>query len=128
MTNKTEGSILKIAIIGSRNLTVNNLEKYLPEGVTEIVSGGAKGIDSCARDYAQENNIKLTEFLPQYEKYGKGAPLKRNLQIINYSDEVLAFWDGKSRGTKYVIDQCRKNNKKVTIQKSSEDGFIKFKK
>ena len=119
---------MKIAIIGSRNLTVNNLEKYLPEGVTEIVSGGAKGIDSCARDYAQENNIKLTEFLPQYEKYGKGAPLKRNLQIINYSDEVLAFWDGKSRGTKYVIDQCRKNNKKVTIQKSSEDGFIKFKK
>lgn len=119
---------MKIAIIGSRNLTVNNLEKYLPQGVTEIVSGGAKGIDSCARNYAQENNIKLTEFLPQYEKYGKGAPLRRNLQIINYSDEVLAFWDGKSRGTKYVIDQCRKNNKKVIIQKSSEDGFIKFKK
>lgn len=119
---------MKIAIIGSRNLTVNNLEKYLPQGVTEIVSGGAKGIDSCARNYAQENNIKLTEFLPQYEKYGKGAPLRRNLQIINYSDEVLAFWDGKSRGIKYVIDQCRKNNKKVIIQKSSEDGFIKFKK
>ena len=70
MTNRIEGSILKIAIIGSRNLTVNNLEKYLPQGVTEIVSGGAKGIDSCARNYAQENNIKLTEFLPQYEKYG----------------------------------------------------------
>ena len=46
----------------------DNLEKYLPNGVTEIVSGGAKGIDTCAREYAVSNGIKLTEFLPEYEK------------------------------------------------------------
>ena len=85
---------MKIAVIGSRGLKVNDLGKYLPVGVTEIVSGGAKGIDTCAREYALANGLKLTEFLPEYEKYGRGAPLKRNLQIIDYADKVLAFWDG----------------------------------
>lgn len=106
---------MKIAVIGSRGLVINDLGKYLPANVTEIVSGGAKGIDTCAREYALSNGIKLTEFLPEYNKYGRGAPLKRNLLIIDYADEVLAFWDGRSSGTKYVIEQCRKRNKKVSI-------------
>ncbi len=106
---------MKVAVIGSRNLIVEDLGIYLPQGVSEIVSGGAKGIDSCAREYAKLNNIKLTEFLPEYKKYGKSAPLKRNLQIIDYADSVIAFWDGQSKGTKYVIDKCKKKNKKVTV-------------
>ena len=106
---------MKVAIIGSRNLTVTDLENYLPVDVTEIVSGGARGIDTCARNYAIRNGIKITEFLPQYDKYGRGALLKRNLQIIDYSDMVIAFWDGKSRGTRYVIENCKKRNKKVTV-------------
>ena len=115
---------MKIAVIGSRGLKVNDLGKYLPVGVTEIVSGGAKGIDTCAREYALANGLKLTEFLPEYEKYGRGAPLKRNLQIIDYADKVLAFWDGQSRGTKYVIEQCKKRNKKVTVIKTVTKGKI----
>lgn len=106
---------MKVAVIGSRGLTVNNLGKYLPKEVTEIVFGGAKGIDTCAREYALANNIKLTEFLPEYEKFGRGAPLKRNLQIIDYADLVLAFWDGKSSGTKYIIDNCKKRTKIVRV-------------
>ena len=61
---------MRVAIVGSRGLSVINLGKYLPEGVTEIVSGGARGIDTCAREYAIAHGIKLTEFLPEYEKYG----------------------------------------------------------
>lgn len=106
---------MKIAIIGSRNLFVTNLEKYLPENVDEIVSGGAKGIDSCAKIFAEKKNIKFTEFLPEYDKYGKIAPLKRNDLIIEYADIVLAFWDGKSKGTKYVIEHCKKEGKKIII-------------
>ena len=106
---------MKIAVVGSRGLKVNDLGRYLPSGVTEIVSGGARGIDTCAREYAEKNRIKLTEFLPQYEKYGRSAPLKRNLQIIDYTDLVLAFWDGNSKGTKYVIEQCKKQNKEIKI-------------
>ena len=106
---------MKIAIVGSRDLVVENLKDFLPEGVTEIVSGGARGIDSCARMYAENNGIRITEYLPEYEKYGRAAPIKRNDLIVDYSDIVLVFWDGKSKGTKYVIDRCIKKNKKVIV-------------
>ena len=106
---------MKVAIIGSRNLKITNLEDYIPQETTEIVSGGAQGIDTCAKEYAQAHNLSLIEFLPEYSKYGKSAPLNRNLQIINYADEVIAFWDGKSTGTKHVISNCKKQNKKVTV-------------
>lgn len=106
---------MKVAVVGSRNLRVDDLEKYLPEGVTEIVSGGARGIDTCAREYALSNGIKLTEFLPEYARYGRGAPLRRNLIIVEYADLVLAFWDGRSRGTKYVIDHCKKREIPVKV-------------
>lgn len=106
---------MKVAVIGSRSLSVSNLGKYLPNGANEIVSGGAVGIDRCARNYALSKGIKLTEFLPEYDKYGRYAPLKRNISIIEYSDAVIAFWDGKSRGTKFVIDKCRIKNKPIKI-------------
>ena len=93
---------MKVAVIGSRGLSVTDLGRYLPENATEIVSGGAKGVDTSAREYAKKNGIKLTEFLPEYT-------------IIEYSDIVLAFWDGKSRGTKFVIDNCRKLGVEVRV-------------
>lgn len=106
---------MKIAIIGSRNIEPENLGDYLPKEVSEIVSGAARGVDTKARDYAVEHNIKLTEFLPEYNKYKRGAPLKRNIQICEYANRVLAFWDGKSRGTKFVIDYCKNNNIPIEI-------------
>ena len=106
---------MKVAVIGSRGFCVNNLKKYLPECTTEIVSGGARGVDTSAKEYALSHNIKLTEFLPEYNIHGRGAPLKRNIAIIKYSDVVLAFWDGKSNGTKFVIDNCKKHNIPVRV-------------
>lgn len=106
---------MKVAVIGSRTLKIDNLGDYLPQNTTEIISGGAKGIDSCAREYALSHNIKLTEILPDYARYGKGAPLKRNITIIQSADIVLTFWDGKSRGTKFVIDKCDEMGVNVKI-------------
>ena len=108
---------MKVAVIGSRELQVDHLEDYLPEGVTEIVSGGAKGVDTCAKNYALSHGLKLTEFLPEYGRYGRGAPLRRNIAIIEYADLVLAFWDGRSRGTKFVIDNCKKRNIPVVVHR-----------
>lgn len=99
---------MKVAIISSRNLKIENIKKYLPPETTEIVSGGAKGADACAKAYAIKNNIRLTEFLPDYKKFGKSAPLIRNREIIYYCDFVLAFWDCKSRGTKFTVDFAEK--------------------
>lgn len=106
---------MRVAVIGSRGLLVDNLEKYLPDDTTEIISGGAKGVDSSAREYALRQGLKLTEYLPEYSRYGRAAPLKRNITIIENADLVLAFWDGTSRGTKFVIDSCKKRNIPIKI-------------
>ena len=106
---------MKLAIVGSRGINLKDLGDYLPDGVDEIVSGGARGVDTAAREYAKAHGIKLTEFLPDYETYGRRAPLVRNLEIIDYADEVYAFWDRKSHGTKYVIQNCKLRGKRVTV-------------
>ncbi len=106
---------MKTAVIGSRGICRVDLSKYLPAGTDEIVSGGAKGVDTCAREYARAQGIKLTEFLPAYEKYGRNAPLMRNREIIAYADTVLAFWDGESKGTAHVIRLCRELLKPVRV-------------
>lgn len=108
---------MKVAIIGSRNLKISNLTKYLPPETAEIVSGGAKGIDACAKQFALSHGIKYTEFLPDYNRYGRAAPIRRNDKIIEYVDMVIAFWDGKSKGTQYVIESCDKKNKEVRVIK-----------
>ena len=106
---------MRVAIIGSRNIEIDDVGIYIPVECTEIVSGGAKGVDMCAAKFARDNKIKLTEFLPCYEVYGKGAPIVRNKQIVDYADIVIAFWDGKSKGTDFVIKHCKKVGKKCNV-------------
>ena len=101
---------MKIAIVGSRKITVSNIDEYISE-CDEIVSGGAVGVDNCAAEYAERNGIKLTVFLPQYELYGRTAPIVRNKQIVEYADKVIAFWDGESKGTLSVIKYAKKIGK-----------------
>ncbi len=106
---------MKTAIIGSRNLQIGNIEAMVPQLTSEIISGGAKGIDSEAKHYAMERGIKYTEFLPDYARFGKAAPSKRNIKLIEYADIVIAIWDGKSRGTRFVIEHYRKTGKKIEV-------------
>lgn len=106
---------MKVAVVGSRGLVLPDLGRYLPPDVTEIVSGGAWGIDRGAAAYARTHGLRLTEFVPDYAAYGRQAPLMRNLQIIDYSDVVLAFWDGQSRGTAFVIQRCRRVHKSLRV-------------
>ena len=106
---------MRVAIVGSRNLTIEDLSLHLPENTTEIVSGGAKGIDTCAEIYSKEHGIPLTLFLPEYDKYGRSAPIIRNKKIVDYSDITIAFWDGKSRGTQFVIQECKRKNKPLKL-------------
>lgn len=106
---------LRVAVIGSRNLIMENLSEYIPKETAEIISGGAVGIDTCAKQYANEHNIKYTEFKPEYNKYGHAAPIIRNKLIVDAADIIIAFWDGKSRGTKYTIDYARKSGKAVEV-------------
>ena len=113
---------MRIAVIGSRNVQIENLALYLPEETSEIITGGAKGADTCAEHYAKEKKIPCTVFLPDYSRYGRAAPLRRNLEIIAHSDMVLAFLDGHSRGTAYVIRQCEKANKPLRVYLSAGEN------
>lgn len=106
---------MKLAIIGSRALADIELDSYIPEGVTEIVSGAAAGIDTLARDYAQRKGICMTEFLPEYARYGRAAPIKRNQSIAEYAECAIAFWDGKSKGTADSIRHFQKLGKPIKV-------------
>ena len=106
---------MKVAVIGSRSLHLPDLAAYLPSDTSEIVSGGACGVDTDAAEYARLHGLRLTEFRPDYDTFGHAAPLLRNLQIIDYCDIVLAFWDGHSRGTAFVIDHCRRLHKPLRV-------------
>lgn len=106
-----------VTICGSRSITYLNLDFYLDsKDYGEVVTGGAAGVDTLAEKWAKKNNLEWICFLPQYEIYGgKYAPLKRDEDMVNYSDELVAFWDSKSSGTKYTIDYALSLGRKVTL-------------
>ena len=105
---------MKVAVVGSRSVFVTDIGMYISDG-DEIVSGGAIGVDSCAAEYAKKNGLKLTVFLPQYERYGRAAPIARNKKIVDYADKIIAFWDGHSKGTLSVIKYAERTGKLCEI-------------
>ena len=88
---------MKLAIIGSRGfgdyslLNQATLTYLNGVDVTEVISGGAKGADSLGARWAKENSVKLTEFIPDWDKHGKRAGFLRNEDIVKAADFVLAF-------------------------------------
>jgi len=105
---------MKIAVVGSRSIVVADMDRYVSD-CDEIVSGGAVGVDSCAAEYAKKQGIKLTVFLPQYERYGRAAPIVRNKEIVDYADKIVAFWNGRSKGTLSLIKYAKNAGKPCEI-------------
>lgn len=92
------------------------IDHYFPEPPNiwhnlEIVSGGAAGADTLAERFAEEKNLPLKVFPADWKKYNKRAGHIRNVQMGNYADMLIAFWDGKSTGTADMIDIMRKSGK-----------------
>ena len=105
---------MKIAIVGSRSVFVDDLSAWISPD-DEIVSGGADGVDRCAAEYAEKNGLRLTEFLPKYDRFGRAAPIVRNREIVDYADRVIVFWDGYSKGAQSVIQYAKKAEKPYEI-------------
>jgi hypothetical protein len=113
---------MKLIIAGSRNYEDYQQFKVYVDYFTqnifpniEIVSGNARGPDKMAIRYAVEHNLNYRIFNADWEGHGKAAGPIRNEQMANYADALLAFWDGKSRGTKHMIDIARLAELKVRV-------------
>ena len=104
---------MKLLIAGSRSITDFDLNGHISDDVDLIISGGAKGIDTLAEQYADKNGIEKLIIRPKYEKYGRAAPIRRNEEMVDISDAVLAIWDGKSRGTAYTLEYAREKGKRI---------------
>lgn len=114
---------LSLAVVGSRSFEDAELMRtwinfvchdVMPADI-EIVSGGARGADSFAWKYALDNRLAYREFPTEWERHGKRAGMVRNLEIVARADTVLAFWDGKSTGTKDTINKAVRAKKPVII-------------
>jgi hypothetical protein len=109
---------MKVAIVGSREyLNLFKVRQYIQSLPidTVIVSGGARGVDKCAEKVAQGIGLQTEIYPADWHKYGKAAGMKRNQQIVEASDRVVAFWDGDSRGTRNTIEIAKKLGKGVTV-------------
>ena len=116
---------IKITVGGCRDFNDSEyifkcLDEYIEELCDEeiiIISGHCSGVDTAAEKYASLKGFKTMIFPAEWEKYGKAAGPIRNKQMVEAADVVIAFWDGKSRGTKSLIDLAKKSDKNLTIFK-----------
>jgi len=82
-----------------------------------IVSGCARGADALGERYAKENGFKVEKYPADWKTYGRSAGPKRNEEMAKISDYVICFWDGKSRGTKSMLEYAKKYNKPLKIKR-----------
>lgn len=112
---------MKLAIVGSRDFDdyelVDKLCAHLVErfDVKAIVSGGAKGADKLGERFARQYGLGMIVFKPDWQQFGKRAGYLRNVDIIEASNIVIAFWDGQSKGTKHSIDIATKAKKFLIV-------------
>lgn len=106
---------MKTIIAGSRDITSDKVLYVLDSlnDVTEVISGGAKGPDSFGEQWGLSKGIPVKRFPANWNEYGKSAGMVRNIKMLEYADWLVAFWDGKSKGTKHIIDNAPKYGVKV---------------
>lgn len=94
--------------------------------ISSIITGGARGIDQQAQTCAERLNIPCQVIRPDYGKYHRGAPLKRNLQIIEESNALLVVWNGEpnSKGTIYTAIHALKAGKRVFVILAVDEAII----
>ena len=119
---------MKLAIVGSRGFEdYELLKKYVLskvdiDEVEMIVSGGAKGADTLAEQFALEFGKNMSLHYPNWEQYGKCAGMIRNQSIVNYADVIMVFWDGASKGTADTIKKASMNlQKTIYVCRYKED-------
>lgn len=117
-------SKFKIIVAGGRSfnnydLLEQKLDYYLSSKINEgydivIISGTAKGADSLGEKYAINKGYEIERFPANWDKYGKSAGYRRNVDMANAADACIVFWDGTSPGSKHMIDIA--NTKRLALR------------
>jgi len=111
---------MKTIIAGSRGINdIRIIRSAVEESgfiITEVISGTARGVDRLGEVYAKEEDIPIVRFPADWDRYGRGAGPRRNAQMAEYGDALIAIWDGESRGTKSMIDLAKKAGLRVHVK------------
>lgn len=116
---------MKVVIAGSRDITdygilLKAIKECLFE-ITEVISGRARGVDTLGEKYAEDCGLKLHLFPADWKKYRNAAGPIRNAQMAEVADAVLCVWDGKSPGTKDMMNQAKKRGLPLYVFKVDPD-------
>jgi hypothetical protein len=110
---------MKVIIAGSRGITdYSVLEKAIEQvefPITQVVSGTARGVDQLGEQWAHTNHIHVERFPADWNKYGRSAGYRRNQQMADYADGLIALWDGVSRGTGHMITIAKMKGLQVVV-------------
>ncbi|MHC4648686.1 MAG: SLOG family protein [Planctomycetota bacterium] len=110
----------RVAIVGSRGYPdLDDVRDYidtLQYRDVEIITGGARGVDKVAEEYALELGMEVTVFKPDYARDGRRAPLIRNTVIAYECTRLVAFWDGRSGGTMDTVRKTKGMLKPVEVR------------
>lgn len=109
---------MKLIIAGSRTLSatpqqIQWLVEHFKLQPTEIVCGGAKGIDYCGSEYGYMYNVPVKDFPADWDLYGKRAGHVRNAKMAAYGDVLLLIWDGVSKGSMNMKENMVLLNKPI---------------
>ena len=124
MAKKEKKENFKVKIAGSRGFSNYKLlketcDKYLREKKKThnvvVISGHARGADSLGEKYASDEDLDLEIYPADWKKYGKSAGFRRNEQMADIADAVIAFWNGESHGTKHMIDIAEEKGLNVKV-------------
>jgi hypothetical protein len=111
---------MRTILAGSRGLTDPVLlESAISESgfdITLVVSGGARGVDSLGEEWARENGIPVERYKPDWKRFGKGAGVMRNSDLMSKAEALVALWDGKSIGTRDVVRKAQEAGLRVFVK------------
>lgn len=110
---------MKTIVAGSRTITSTiQVYKILNNSdieITEVVSGGARGVDKIGEKWANRRGLPVKVFNALWSEFGKRAGMIRNVKMAGYADALIAIWDGESSGTKHMIEQAKKEGLVVEV-------------
>ncbi len=111
---------MKLIIAGGRDFNQGYIINKVLYGlesdiIDEVVCGDARGADTLGAEWAYIHHIPIKHFPANWDKYGKAAGYIRNAEMAEYGDMLIAFWDGKSPGTKNMIKTMKLHKKPYLV-------------